>query len=234
MTRRRDALDHVTAVRQREAVDLLGVLPGAHLTGCSTGISLGRMTRSSIRTKRWTRLEYERLIDLGAFRPGDRLELLAGDLVVCEPQGTPHMTGIRMAEEALRQAFGPGWEVRTQAPVALDDESEPEPDVLVAPGSFRDYRHAHPSHPVLLVEVAEASLEADREQKGSLYARARVPEYWIVNLVDHVLEVYRDPAADADAPYGWRYASTATLRTGDLVIPLAASSTHVAVADLLP
>jgi restriction endonuclease-like protein len=90
------------------------------------------MTRSTIRTKRWTRLEYERLIDLGAFQPGDRVELVGGDLMVCEPQGTPHMTGIRMAEEVLRQVFADGWEVRTQAPVALDDESEPEPDVVVA------------------------------------------------------------------------------------------------------
>ena len=67
------------------------------------------MSHSSMRTKRWTRREYDRLIDLGAFRSGDRLELLAGNLVVCEPQGTPHMTAIRAAEEALREAFGPGW-----------------------------------------------------------------------------------------------------------------------------
>lgn len=192
------------------------------------------MTRSPIRTKRWTRIEYDRLIDLGAFGPGDRLELLAGDLVVGEPQGTPHMTGIRAAEEAFRQALGPGWEVRTQAPVALDEESEPEPDVVVAPGSFRDYRHAHLSQPVLLVEVAEVSLESDREHKGSLYARARVPEYWIVNLADQVLEVYRDPVADPGAPSGWRYSSIATLRAGDVVTPLAASSAAIPVADLLP
>ena len=192
------------------------------------------MTRSTIRTKRWTRLEYERLIDLGAFRPGDHVELVGGDLMVCEPQGTPHMTGIRMAEEVLRQAFAAGWEVRTQAPVALDDESEPEPDVLVAPGSLRDYRHAHPAQPVLLVEVAEASLESDREHKGSIYARARVPEYWIINLVDNLLEVYRDPVADPDAPFGWRYGSTSRLGARDFVSPRAAPQVRVAVTDLLP
>lgn len=190
--------------------------------------------RSTIRTKRWTRLEYERLIDLGAFQPGDRVELVGGDLMVCEPQGTPHMTGIRMAEEVLRQVFADGWEVRTQAPVALDDESEPEPDVVVAPGTLRDYRHAHPTRPVLLVEVAEASLESDRQHKGSLYARARVPEYWIINLVDSLLEVYRDPIADPAAPFGWRYSSISRLGPRDFVSPLETRQVRVAVADLLP
>lgn len=193
-----------------------------------------KMTRSTSRTKRWTRLEYERLIDLGAFRPGDHIELVGGDLVVCEPQGSPHMTGIRMAEEALRQAFAVGWEVRSQAPVALDDESEPEPDVLVAAGSLHDYRRGHPAQPVLLVEVAETSLESDRQQKGSLYARAQVPEYWIINLVDGLLEVYRDPIADPDAPFAWRYGSTSRLGAGDFISPLAAPQARVAVADLLP
>lgn len=192
------------------------------------------MTRSTFRAKRWTRLEYERLVDLGAFRSGDPVELLGGSLMVCEPQGTPHMTGIRMAEEALRRVFAAGWEVRTQAPVALDDESEPEPDVVVAPGSFRDYRHAHPARPVLLVEVAEASLESDRAQKGSLYARAQVPEYWIINLPDNLLEVHRDPVGDSSSPFGWRYASIASLEARDFVTPLAAPGTLVAVAALLP
>jgi len=124
--------------------------------------------------------------------------------------------------------------VRSQAPVALDDESEPEPDVLVAAGSLRDYRHGHPAQPVLLVEVAETSLESDRQQKGSLYARAQVPEYWITNLVDSLLEVYRDPIADPDAPFGWRYGATSRLGAGDFISPLAAPQARVAVADLLP
>lgn len=192
------------------------------------------MSGSTLRAKRWTRLEYERLVDLGAFGSGDHVELLGGNLMVCEPQGTPHMTGIRMAEEVLRQVFATGWEVRTQAPVALDDESEPEPDVVVAPGGFRDYRHAHPARPVLLVEVADASLESDREHKGSVYARSQVPEYWIINLVDNLLEVYRDPIVDSTAPFGSRYGSISRLGAGDFVSPLAADQARVAVADLLP
>ena len=188
----------------------------------------------TLRIKRWTRVEYDHLIEKGAFGPGDRIELLGGLLVVREPQGGPHAMGIRMAEEALREAFATGWDVRVQLPVALDEESEPEPDVSVVPGSFRDYPRAHPSRPVLIVEVADSSLELDRRDKSSLYARARVPDYWIVNLVERALEVYRDPAPDAGAPYGWRYASVTILRPRDRVTPLSAPASTILAADLIP
>jgi Uma2 family endonuclease len=184
--------------------------------------------------KRWTRLEYDRLIERGVFGPEDRIELLGGLLVVREPQGGPHAMAFRMVEEALRRVFASGWDVRGQLPVALDDDSEPEPDISVVPGSFRDYPRDHPARSVLIVEVAESSLRLERSEKGSLYARARVPDYWIVNLVDHVLEVYRDPAPDAGAPYGWRYGSVVTLGAGDVVVPLATPASPIPVADLVP
>ncbi|MGH7314939.1 MAG: Uma2 family endonuclease [Candidatus Rokuibacteriota bacterium] len=194
---------------------------------------LGGMATSSARTKHWTRLEYERLIDLGAFGPEDRLELIGGQLVVREPQGRPHSTGIRLVARALRAAFGPAWNIEAQLPVALDEESEPEPDVAVVAGEPRDYLASHPSRPALVVEVALTSLAFDREEKASLYARAGVADYWIVNLVDNVLEVYRNPVADPQAAYGWRYASTATLRTGGSVTPLALPHSAIQVSDLL-
>ncbi len=192
------------------------------------------MPGSQIRTKRWTRLEYERLIDLGAFGPEDRLELIGGQLVVREPQGRPHATGIRLVAGELRAAFGPDWSVEAQLPVALDEESEPEPDVAVVAGGPRDYLASHPTRAVLVVEIALKSLVLDRDEKASLYARAGVADYWIVNLVDNVLEVYRGPVADPDRPYGWRYASGVTLLAGDSITPLAAPATRIAVADLLP
>lgn len=188
----------------------------------------------TVPTKRWTRLEYDRLIEKGVFGTEDRIELLGGALVVREPQGSPHAMGIRMAEEALRRVFAAGWDVRGQLPVALDDDSEPEPDISVVPGSFRDYRHGHPPRAVLIVEVAESSLSLDRALKGSLYARARVPEYWIVNLVDRALEVHRDPAADAAARYGWRYTTIAILRVGETVTPLSAPDSPISVGELIP
>lgn len=192
------------------------------------------MAASSVRTKHWTRVEYERLIDLGAFRPGERLELVGGALLVCEPQGGPHFTAIGLVEDALRQVFGSGWTVRAQGPIALDEDSEPEPDLAVVPGSRRDHRRFHPSHPVLIVEVAESSLAFDRGEKGSLYARAGIADYWILNLPDQVLEVYRAPAAAPHLPYGHRYGATTVLGVRDMVSPLAAPTASILVADLLP
>ena len=192
------------------------------------------MASSSLLTKHWTRVEYERLIDLGAFRPGERLELVGGALLVCEPQGAPHATAVGLVEDALRQVFGTGWTVRTQGPIALDEDSEPEPDIAVVPGSRRDHSRAHPSRPVLIVEVAESSPAFDRGEKGSLYARAGVADYWILNLIDKTLEVYRDPETNPDSPYGWHYGSARTLSADDRVRPLSAKNAEIPVADLFP
>jgi Uma2 family endonuclease len=187
-----------------------------------------------ITTRRFKRVEYEQLTEMGIFQPGERLELLDGLLVVREPQGTPHATAIRLAVSALRAIFGVGWVVDAQLPVALDDDSEPEPDVSVVPGDARAYRRAHPTHPVLIVEVAETSLAVDRSLKAGLYARARVTDYWIVNLIDKVVEVYREPVASESAPHGWRYATVVIARPPDAIAPLASPHARVAVADLLP
>jgi Uma2 family endonuclease len=192
------------------------------------------MVTSPERTRRWTRLEYDRLIDLGVFRPGEHLELLDGHLIVSEPQGTLHATAVGLVEDALRACFGPGWLVRSQMPIALDDESEPEPDVAVVPGTRRDYETAHPARPVLLVEVAESSLAADRATKAALYARAGVADYWILNLVDRVLEVCRDPVTAAAQPSGWHYQEIVVLRPGASIAPLARPDIPVEVAAILP
>ena len=191
------------------------------------------MSEPIVRTRRWTRVEYEKLIDAGFLGPGDKIELLAGQLCVSEPQNSPHAMGIALGLDALQKALDSRWHVRVQLPIALDDESEPEPDLAVVSGSPRDYTD-HPSGPVLVVEVADSSLALDREYKGSLYARARLPEYWIVNLVDQVLEVYRDPGPDPGATYGWAYRVMLTLRPNEHVMPLAVPLTHILVADLLP
>jgi Uma2 family endonuclease len=194
------------------------------------------MAGPDVRTRRWTRIEYDRLIDAGFFRPGDPVELLGGQMVVAEPQGSRHFATVRATQEALRQAFGDGWEIRGQGPIALDDESEPEPDLAVVPGTFRDYRTAHPSSPSLVVEISETSLVLDRVHKGSLYARAGLVDYWIVNLPERRLEVYRDPEPDATAPFGWRYRSVTVLEPGlepgAAVSPLARPDRRVKISDL--
>jgi len=184
------------------------------------------------RTRRFTRAEYERLIELGVFQPGENIELIGGELIVAEPQNAPHYTAIRKTANALEVAFGPGWYVRMQGPIGLDDDSEP--DVAVVPGTPDDYARAHPSRAVLTVEVAQSSLALDRRHKGSLYARAGLTDYWVLNLVDRVLEVYRVPVADSAAPFGWRYAEREVLDAFARVTPLATPRSSVSVSQLLP
>jgi Uma2 family endonuclease len=192
------------------------------------------MATSPARTRRWTRVEYDRLIDVGIFRPGEHLELLGGQLVVSEPQGTLHAAAVGVVVDALRACFGTGWVMRVQMPIALDDESEPEPDVAVVPGTQWDYLAGHPSRPALLVEVAESSLGDDRGDKAALYARAGIADYWILNLVDRVLEVCRDPVTAAAQPSGWHYRDIAILHHDASIAPLARPDTPIEVAALLP
>jgi len=192
------------------------------------------MSDTRVQIRRWSRIEYGRLIEKHVFRPDERLELLGGELVVREPHEDPHTLAVELVNEALLAAFGPAWRVRVQLPVALDEESEPEPDVSVAAGRARDRREPKPSRLALVVEVADSSLTLDREHKGSLYARAGVADYWIVNLVDRVLEVYREPAADATAPFGWAYRVVRRLDAEESIAPLAAPTASIAGADLLP
>jgi Uma2 family endonuclease len=213
-----------------------------HWIGSATLTNLGptryrtRMaaaTEPDLKTRRWRRAEYDRLVDLGVF-VGERLELLDGLLVVQEPQGSPHAAIVGHVARLLGSAFGGGWHARLQAPLALDDDSEPEPDVAVVAGAHRDYLGAHPTTAALVVEVADSSLRLDRRLKAGLYARAGLQEYWIVNLVDGVLEVHREPQPAAGSAYGWVYRSVEVVRPPATVTPLAAPGMPIPVADLLP
>ena len=182
----------------------------------------------------WTREDYLKMAEAGVFAPGERVELIEGEIIKMTPQKGPHMTGVTLVSEELRRAFGKGYVVRVQGPIALGPLSEPEPDVTVVRGSPRDYRDSHPTTAVLVVEVSDTTLVLDRQQKAGLYARAGIPEYWILNLLEQVLEVYRGPAPIPDHPLGYGYRSSECLDASASVVPLAASATPIAVADLLP
>jgi Uma2 family endonuclease len=192
------------------------------------------MREPDVQIRPLKRVEYELLVQKGFFGSGERVELIDGLLMVSEPQSASHFTAIRLVALALTRAFGDGWEVRAQGPIALDDTSEPEPDVAVVRGGPRDYAAAHPAEPVLVVEVSLTRFAFDRKYKSSLYARAGRPEYWIVNLIDRELEVRRRPARSPAAPYGWDYTSVDVLSAQDSVSPLASPAAVIVVADLLP
>ena len=191
------------------------------------------MATYGTKTRRFSRAEYDRLIELGLFEEDEHIELIGGELIVAEPEGAGHYTAVVKRARALEAAFGAGWYVRLAGPIGLDDESEPEPDVAVVEGGVDDYSRAHPSRAVLMVEVAHSSLASDRHRKNSLYARAGLLDYWILNLRDRVLEIYREPVADAAAPFGWRYARVELFEATARVTPLALPHARIAVASFL-
>ena len=132
-----------------------------------------------------------------------------------------------LVEAALRDAFGKGFYVRGQKPVAIDDRSEPEPDVAVVKGNIRDFTAHHPETALLLVEVADTTLAFDRLKKAAVYARNGIPEYWILNLRDRTLEVHRNPVGDA-------YADQRVLTAEQGISPLSSPGVSIEVSELMP
>lgn len=189
---------------------------------------------SAVQSRRWTREEYESLTEAGIFQPGERVELIEGEIVDMPPQQSHHATGVSLTAEVLRSSFGPGFHTRIQLPLGLGERSEPEPDVAVVVGSPRDYSAAHPSSAVLVVEVSDTTLSFDRETKASVYAKAEIPVFWIVKLVHRQLEVYSDPAPIPEARYGFGYRTRRIFVEGDEVEVPAPGRGRVRVADLLP
>ena len=184
------------------------------------------------RTRLWTREEYYRLAEDGYFQD-QRVERIGGEILNMSPQLNQHYAGISAAAEALAKVFtGPYW-IRTQAPLYLGEDSDPEPDVAVVKGTRKDFQD-HPATALLIVEVSGTTLNFDRGRKASLYAHAGIKDYWILNLNDRALEVRRKPVQDAAQPFGWRYAEAAVLDAAQRVSPLALPKAKIAVADLLP
>jgi hypothetical protein len=187
---------------------------------------------TAVQVRRWTRQEYDRMVEAGVLTENDRVELIGGEILTVTPQKSPHATAVSLANEALRVVLAPNMYIRSQLPLAMGDDSEPEPDLAVVRGSIRDYRDAHPQSALLIIEVAASTLAFDRHVKGSLYARERVAEYWVINLVESVVEIYRDPKEDSSARFGWSYARTNRVtRTESIPLPFGGV---VSAADLLP
>ena len=174
--------------------------------------------------------EYHRLNDLGFFQ-GRRVQLIRGEVVEMPAMGTRHTVMVRVCADALEAAFGVGFHVRSQSPLKFLG-SEPEPDAAVVPGKVRDYLAAHPATALLVVEVADATLDYDLTVKAELYAEAGNADYWVVDLDARVLHVLRDPQPIAAG--GHRYYDARQLSATDSLAPLAAPHALVKVADLLP
>lgn len=178
--------------------------------------------------------EYHRLIETGTLKSGDPYELLEGWIVQRMSRNTPHETSLVLTADIIRVLIPDGYHVRVQSAITLSD-SEPEPDVVVVRGGPRDYPVDLPSPPniPLVVEIADSSLQHDRVVKGRIYARAGIPVYWVVNLVDMQVEVYGDPTGDVANP---EYRQRVDYRAGQsapLVIDGSSVGT-IAADDILP
>jgi len=176
------------------------------------------------RPLRWTCDEFHRFGDMGVFE-GRRAMLIDGVILEEGPMNPPHAITLELVEAALRTAFGTGWRFRSQSPLVLGQDLDPEPDFAVMAGTARG-SSGDPTMADLVVEVADSSLNFDTNEKRLLYARTGIREYWVVDINGRRLLVYRDPRV---GDYGTQQA----LGPADAVSPLAAPAAVVRVADLL-
>ncbi len=156
--------------------------------------------------------EYYRMARAGVFAEDERLELLEGRIHLMTPQGARHSRTISRLTRLLVPLLGVEFSLRVQSPLTLSEESEPEPDFAVVRTADEASDERHPSTALLVIEVSEDSLPRDRGVKAQLYARAGIPEYWIVNLRKQTVEVYTSP----DAVEG-RYGTVFTYARGQRV-----------------
>ena len=190
-------------------------------------------TRAEPQLHHWTRADFYRIDEIGLFHH-THFELIAGQIIEGEHATPRQAATISMVSDRLRTVFEPAHFVRVLGQLDLDHLSQPQPDIAVIAGKARDYIKNHPTTAVLVIEVAESSLAYDHTVKTRLYAKAGLAEYWITNLVDRQLEVYRQPQADPAAPFGFSYGQKQVLKEEDTVSPLARPDARIAVADLLP
>lgn len=179
--------------------------------------------------RRITVEQYERMAAQGFFEPDERAELLEGVIYSMSPQADRHALLIERLTVELVRALADRYRVRVQMPFRAGEDSEPEPDLLVAPPAV-DLAEAkrHPRHGLLAIEVSDSTLAFDRSVKAHIYAAAGIPEYWIVNLPEDCVEVYRDPD-----PAAARYRSLRTVRPGDTLGPSELPGPTLSLAALM-
>jgi Uma2 family endonuclease len=170
------------------------------------------------------RAEYDKLVELGYFRR-ERVELVFGTVVKMSPIGDEHRESTYRVRRYIERQLGERAVVYDQGSFAATDDSQPEPDVFIVPND--DYWHKRPDHAYLIVEVAQSSLRWDRDIKSLLYGISQVDEYWIVNLVENVVEVYRDRV---DGTFRTR----TTHGRGETIAMRAFPDVTIAVSEILP
>ncbi|MBW4621055.1 MAG: Uma2 family endonuclease [Cyanosarcina radialis HA8281-LM2] len=195
----------------------------------TTNIYPPTLNADSNRLKRWTVEEYHRLSELGIIDRHQRTELIAGQIFLMAAKGTPHVVALQILADTLRDRLGNEVLIRTQDPIQLDNFSEPEPDLAIVRGTILDYtaHHPYPQDVYLVVEVADATLKDDCEIKDKRYAEAGITEYWVVDLKNRQLHVFRQPT-----PTG--YATHLILAEPNEFSPLAFPNLTLNLTAILP
>jgi Uma2 family endonuclease len=181
-----------------------------------------------IAKRHFTADEYGRMADAGILSEDDRVELIEGEIVEMSPIGRRHAACVNRLNRFLTTEIGQLAIVSVQNPVRLDEYSEPEPDVaLLRPrADFYEGAHPTPESILLVVEVADTSVDYDRDVKVPLYARAGVAEVWLVDLLQDAVEIYSHPA-------GGQYQASRTASRGDSLTPQYLPTVTISVDSIL-
>lgn len=139
--------------------------------------------------------EYYKMAEVGILKPTDRVELINGEIIQMSPIKSPHASAITTLHELLIEQLFKQVTIRNQHPIRIENHSEPEPDIAVVLHRKDRYKHNHPSpaETLLVIEVSDSTLKYDRKIKKKLYAKATIPEYWIINIPDNQIEVFKKP-----------------------------------------
>jgi len=183
---------------------------------------------------RWTREQFHQLGGTGFF-DGQRVILMEGEIIAMPPVGNLHRGIVTLASAVLRDVFGSSFFVSEEKPFDVGNATDPLPDIAVVAGTMRDFLFQGITDAVLIVEVSDSTIVYDRNEKASLYAKAGVADYWIINL-DHKppqVEVHRQPQPDDTQRYGFGYSKKTVHQGSEIIQPLLAPG-PVAVAALLP
>ncbi|MBA4191152.1 MAG: Uma2 family endonuclease [Planctomycetaceae bacterium] len=178
----------------------------------------------------WTVDQFHALGDMGCFE-GRRAWLINGVIIEEGPMNPPHRIALELTDNVLRGIFGLGWRVCVQMPLDVGQNTDPQPDIAIVQGSPRS-SSVHPTTAALVVEVSDSSLRYDITSKAELYATAGIADYWVLDVDGRQLWVFRDPAPIPGG--GAAYRSQAAFGPTESVAPLAAPTSPVRIADLLP
>jgi Uma2 family endonuclease len=178
--------------------------------------------------RRFTSAEYHAMAEAGILAEDERVELIAGEIVRMAPIGSRHAGGVKRLNRRLTRGLGERALISVQDPIAIGDDSEPEPDVAVLRPRDDDYAQSHPrpADVLLIIEVADSSVAYDRDVKLPLYAQAGIIEAWLACLDERRVEIHRDPAATG-------YRNVRILRPGDRIAPLAFPDFELTVEEIL-